>query len=94
MAIKFKTEEKKDLTVVEFELDGPISPEELKSLEVPKVNLKKGVVISGRGPVWFFAFLVHEYHPSKWVGTFDPRLGAVVVQSHDPTVEVGDVIEV
>ena len=94
MAIKFQIREKEIYTLVEFELNGPISPEELKNLEVPKVNLKKGVVLSGRGPVWLFAFLVHEYHPAKWVGTFDPRLGAVVVQTHDPTVKVGDVIEV
>lgn len=94
MAIKFQIQEKETYTLVEFELNGPISPEELKNLEVPKVNLKKGVVLSGRGPVWLFAFLVHEYHPAKWVGTFDPRLGAVVVQTHDPTVKVGDVIEV
>ena len=94
MAINFKIEEKESFTLIEFELDGPISPEELKNLEVPKVDFKKGVVISGRGPVWLYAFLVHEYHPARWVGTFDPRLGAVVVQSHTTEVQVGDVIEV
>jgi len=55
----------------------------------------KGIVISGRGPIWLFGTLIHEFHPAKWVACFDPRLGGgVVVQSHDPEVKVGDVVEV
>lgn len=42
-----------------------------------------GVVISGRGPIWLYAALVHHYHPAAWVATFDPRLGGgVVVERH------------
>ncbi len=91
--IQFKVEEK-DFSVVEFSLEGPISPEVLKEIEAPRVNPRKGVVISGRGPVWLYAYLTHEYHHAKWVATYDPRLGAVVVQTHDPAVKAGDVIEV
>lgn len=47
----------------------------------------------GRGPIWLYGFLVHFYHPTVWVATYDPRLGgAVVVESHSPGVEPGDVI--
>jgi len=92
--MKFNMEEKKNFTLVKFELDGPISPEELKKITTPEVNFKKGVVLSGKGPVWLFAYLVHEYHPARWVATYDPRLGAVVVQTHDPAIQAGDVIEV
>jgi len=84
-------------TLVEFELaDGVIAPSDLAgALEsAPQVDPTKGVIISGRGPVWLFAALAHEYHPCKWVATYDPRLGgAVVVESHHPDApQVGEVI--
>ena len=52
------------------------------------------MVISGRGPVWLFAALAHEYHPRPFVATFDPRLGGVVVESHTPNHKVGEVVAV
>ncbi|GMV89376.1 MAG: hypothetical protein AMXMBFR81_23070 [Chthonomonas sp.] len=52
-----------------------------------------GVVLSGRIPLWGAAMLCHHFHPTCWVGTYDPRLGgAVVVQSHTPGVRVGQVL--
>ena len=90
--IAFKVEEGPDSTVVGFELDDPISPEDLRAIKPPTVDPKTGVILSGRGPIWLYAFLVHHYHPTKWIAICDPRLGAVVVQSHDPSKRVGDVI--
>jgi len=92
--VEFKVREKDDFTLVEFQLSGPISPGELKDIVPPEVDPRKGVVISGRGPVWLYGYLVHHYHPTRWVATFDPRLGAVVVSSHTPDVRVGEVVEV
>jgi len=92
--VKFKVEERENYTLVEFELPGPISPDTLRALKPPEVDPKKGVVISGRGPIWLYGFLVHHYHPTAWVATFDPRLGAVVVESHVPGVKPGDVINI
>ncbi len=85
--------ELENYTIVHFELENPIKPEELKSLEIPKVNPRKGVVISGRGPIWLHCFLAHRFHPTPFVAIYDPRIGAVVVQSHCDLKE-GDVLDV
>lgn len=83
-------------TLVEFSLPKEgIDPAVISSLKPPEVNPQCGVVLSGRGPVWLYAALVHHYHPTKWVATFDPRLGAVVVESHSPKgPKVGSVIPI
>jgi len=78
--------------MVEFELPSAIEPSVLKTIAPPAVNGKKGVVISGRGPIWLYCFLAHHYHPTAFIATYDPRLGAVVVASHTPSVKEGDVI--
>ena len=51
-----------------------------------------GVVLTGRAPIWLYGWLVHECHFTRWVACYDPRLGAVVVESHTPEVRVGQVI--
>ena len=91
--VEFFVDEKENFTLVHFELKEPISHDVLKSLKAPKVDPRKGVVISGRGPIWLHCFLAHEYHPTKFVAHYDPRLGgAVVVQSHSPDVKEGELI--
>lgn len=94
MPISFSIHEGEKFTLVEFDLGGdPISPEELRGLEPPEVDARKGVVVSGRGPIWLFGALVHHYHYALWVATHDPRLGGgVVVATHTPTLTVGDVV--
>ena len=73
--------------------DTGATPEMLEGLQVPSFKHGKGVVLSGRGPVWLFSFIAHEAHFAKWVASYDPRLsGAVVFESHDPTVKVGTII--
>ncbi|MHA1832374.1 MAG: CRISPR-associated ring nuclease Crn3/Csx3 [Candidatus Baldrarchaeia archaeon] len=82
--------------------NGIILPQQLPSLLAkvattltPEREGTEGVVISGRLPVWAYAALTHQLHPFKWVGTFEPRMGkAVIVASHTPTVNVGDVVEI
>ena len=76
-------------TLLEFKIggDGNISPDEIPAALDQldgTVDGTKGVVISGRGPVWFFGALLHHLHVTRWSATFDPRLGAVVVASHHP----------
>lgn len=73
--------------VVHFTLEGngTIEPADLSQLRLQEVDYSKGVIISGRGPMWLYAYLVHAYHPAAWVAVFDPRIGAVVVQNHIPT---------
>ena len=88
-----------EFVLLGFQLpNDPISPDILNSISPPDPITQNfahlGVVISGRGPVWLYGFLVHYYHPVKWVATHDPRLqAAVVVASHTPEVKPGDVIK-
>lgn len=66
--------------------DDILGPEDLPYCSLPAEVLDRqhlGLIISGRGPVWLYARLVHEAHPFAWVATADPRLqGAVVVTRH------------
>jgi len=90
--IKFNVEERDTISIVHFEC-GIVEPADLKDLVTPFVDCKKGVVLSGRGPIWLYGFLIHQYHPAIWVGCFDPRLGgAVVVMNHVVSPDVGDIV--
>ncbi len=91
--MKFTVVENEKFTLVHFEIEKAVKPEILKEIEIPAVNTRKGVVISGRGPIWLHCFLVHKYHHTPFVAIYDPRLGAVVVQSHSELRE-GDVVDV
>ena len=97
--ITFKTRILSDCTVVEFELEGGvIDPADLGAATVcaPKVDAEKGVVLSGRGPVWLYAALTHEYHPTRFVATHDPRLGGgvVVERHHELAPSVGAIVKI
>lgn len=75
--------------------DRIITPQALSGLPLPEgIDPRKGVVISGRAPVWLYAYLVHECHPTLWVACFDPRLGAVVTSTHSTQLSVGTVIPI
>lgn len=75
--------------------DRIIEPQDLVGLELPAgIDPRGGVVISGRGPIWLYAYLVHEMHPTRWVACYDPRLGGVVVATHCKEVKVGQVIAI
>ncbi len=83
---------------LEIELAGEdrvISPEDLADIELPSgIDTTGGVVISGRAPIWLYAYLVHELHPTKWVACFDPRIGgAVVVATHSNQAQIGQIIQ-
>jgi CRISPR-associated protein Csx3 len=92
--IKFSMREEDRYNIVSFEIDGVISPEDLVAIAPPKVDGSKGVILSGRGPIWLYCFLTHFYHPTKFIATYDPRLGgAVVVESHAKGYHVGMVLK-
>jgi CRISPR-associated protein Csx3 len=91
--IKFNVKESDEYTIVSFEIEGVISPEDLAALIPPKVDGSKGVILSGRGPVWLYCFLTHFYHPTKFIATYDPRLGgAVIVETHSVEYAIGSVL--
>lgn len=75
--------------------DRLIDPQDLYGLELPPgINTTGGVVISGRAPMWLYAYLTHELHPTAWVACYDPRIGAVVVATHSRLVQIGQVVAI
>lgn len=93
--IQFTATDHDGYTLLEFSIPGGVcEPSDLANLTPPDVDGTKGVVLSGRGPVWLYAALAHHYHTTQWVGTFDPRLGGAVVTSrHSRTAPlVGSIV--
>jgi len=79
--------------LVEFKIENGVrTPQEAFSAKLPPVPFGRGVIISGRGPIWLYGRLIHHFHPAKWIAVFDPRLGAVVIQSHTKEVKEGEVL--
>lgn len=82
--------------LVKFEIPGGVtSPKEFAEAvsEVAKqIPGDKPVLLNGRGPVWGYGMLAHVAHPTPAVATFDPRLGYVVIASHDARYKDGDCI--
>jgi CRISPR-associated protein Csx3 len=74
--------------------DRVINPADLIGLELPSgVDTSGGVLISGRAPIWVYAYFVNELHPTKWVACYDPRIsGGVVVATHSNQVTIGQII--
>jgi CRISPR-associated protein Csx3 len=52
----------------------------------------KTILINGRAPIWGHGMSVHAAHPTPAVATFDPRLGYVVVATHDGRFSVGQIL--
>ncbi len=93
--ITFTVKEEDEYTLVYFELNDIIGPEILKNLTPPKVDGRKGVVLSGRGPIWLYAYLTHYYHPTAYVAVYDPRLGkGVVIETHTQNYKLGDTMDI
>jgi CRISPR-associated protein Csx3 len=75
--------------------NGIIVPTDLKGLKLPKeIDYSQGIVIEGKAPIWLHGYLVHECHPSAWVGCYDPRLGIIVVATHTPDVAISQVFKI
>jgi CRISPR-associated protein Csx3 len=75
--------------------DRIIEPQDLKNLQLPGgIDTTGGVVISGRAPIWLYGYLIHELHPTAWVGCYDPRIGAIIVATHTRLVHIGQVIKI
>ena len=92
--LKFNVKEEAEYSILSFEIKRVISPEDLAALNPPKVDGSKGVILSGRGPIWLYCFFTHFYHPTKFIATYDPRLdGAVVVESHSVEYVIGSVLK-
>ncbi len=85
--------------MVSFVLERVLRPQDLYEVQPPDPVREKfahlGVIISGRGPIWLYGYLAHNYHPCRFVAFHDPRLRvAVVVESHATDVRPGDLIHI
>lgn len=85
-----------EVRLVKFEIPGGVTtPAEFASAVAEAERDLPGnrlVLITGRGPVWGYVMLAHAAHPTPAVATYDPRLGYVVVATHDERFVVGQVI--
>ncbi len=80
-----QSEQKYQLLDLKILDDGLINPQDLNQIVLPEELItNRGVIISGKAPIWLYAYLIHQLHHFAWVATFDPRHGAIVVQNHIP----------
>ena len=75
--------------------EKPITPAEPLP-ELPMIPRRSVVVLTGRAPIWRYGMAFHLLHgsPAAAVGTFDPRLGVVIVATHTPKIQDGTVFDV
>lgn len=94
--IEFNVKKFQNFNMLEFIIkSGIIEPKDIKNISIPEISFNKGIIISGRGPIWLYCFLAHLLHPAKWVAVHDPRLGGgVVVESHTKEASIGDLIKI
>jgi len=95
--ISFNVEWFDEYVVIQFELVEVMDPQQLTSIQPPDSFSNKfsdkGVVLSGRGPIWLFGYLTHFYHPTLFVAIYDPRLkSAIIVETHSLKYKIGDII--
>lgn len=96
-SVTFHLETFGDRVLVSFRLPRALTPDVLRTVAPPD-HLRlgfsdKGVILSGKGPIWLYGFLVHFYHATRYIGVYDPRLrAAVVVESHTSLFAPGDLI--
>jgi CRISPR-associated protein Csx3 len=62
----------------------PVTPE-VPLPPLPKIPRGSLVVVEGRAPIWRYGMALHALHgsPAAAIAFYDPRLGAVVVASHN-----------
>jgi CRISPR-associated protein Csx3 len=87
-----------EVVMIHFILKRELEPEDLKKISPPdpiKNNFSdKTIILSGRGPIWLYGFLIHYYHPVKAISIFDPRYNAaIIIESHFKKYKVGDIIK-
>jgi CRISPR-associated protein Csx3 len=85
-------------TLLEFQIinpEGIIQPSELKLIQFPEIDTTKGLILSGRGPVWLFGYLAHHYHITPWLASYDPgQGGGIVFSTHSMSKSVGNCVKV
>jgi CRISPR-associated protein Csx3 len=66
---------------------------QLEALTVPPAPAGRGVVLSGKLPLWLYSSLALTYRAAPWIAVYQPQLGcAAIVYSDDKSHIVGDCI--
>lgn len=84
-----------DYVVYHVGVDKPIEPSEPLP-ELPNIAPGQLVVIEGRSPIWRYGIALSKLHGSKAgaIACYDPRVGAVIVCSHNPSWKEGNVLDI
>ena len=87
--VKFEITEKDGAIWINFSIPGGVlNPDDLRRIKIPRITppdhpvpvpADKTVVLSGRGPLWLYALLAHEFHMTKALGTYEPRVDDVII---------------
>lgn len=82
--------------LVNFEIPGGVTTPAQFAQAVQEIESQlEGqlpLLINGRGPVWGYGMVFHAAHPSPAIATYDPRLGYVVIQTHDERFHIGQIL--
>lgn len=94
--ITFEVENRKDCTLFHCYLHNQnLAYAQLGGLNVPVLPIDKGVILSGKLPLWLFSALTHFYQQAHlpWIAGYYPqRESCVVVYSRVPDHVPGDLI--
>lgn len=92
--LSFEIKELENYVILSFYIKESLKPSILYKISPPKINTRKGLILNGRGPIWLYGFLIHFYHSTPFLAVYDPRLGAVIIESHTPQFKPGDVLDI
>lgn len=97
-AINITVATRDDVTVLTARpLNDHLEYEIVSSVPFPSVPTERGLILSGRMPLWLVTALVRLYDSSAvpWIACYEPRKeGAIVVASRVPTLTVGQIVPV
>jgi CRISPR-associated protein Csx3 len=71
---------KLDFQVLDIKLRDTITPNDLKYIKFPQTDSLKGLIISGRIPLWLCSYIHSIYRNKIWVAQYDLRFGALITQ--------------
>jgi CRISPR-associated protein Csx3 len=84
--------------LVSFEIPGGITTPAEFAAAVATIEISLSgnlpVLVNGRGPIWGYGMLFHLAHATPAIAAYDPRLGYVVIQSHDSRFQIGQILTI
>jgi CRISPR-associated protein Csx3 len=93
--LQASVEERADYRRIEFTLQQAyLDYSEADGLTVPQVAFDRGVVLSGKLPLWLWTGLALAYHPAPWLAVQPPQQHdqAIVVRSSNPDHAIGSLV--